>query len=98
MSWAVAFVDIRKDGIAETRLLIGQSQNSTTTELHRVFDRKANILLGLKATFLQHSVYTKLQNNFWNARRWASNIVNPYSAGIDFSRQNLTSVDVKFDD
>ena len=22
--------------------------------------------------------------------------VNPYSAGIDFSRQNLTSVDVRF--
>ena len=26
----------------------------------------------------------------------ARNIFNPHSAGIDFSRQNLTSVDVRF--
>ena len=26
--------------------------------------------------------------------RWSN--INPYSAGIDFSRQNLTSVDVRF--
>ena len=32
----------------------------------------------------------------WNIDRTSSFNVNPYSAGIDFSRQNLTSVDVRF--
>ena len=33
-------------------------------------------------------------------KQWVSegveHVINPYSAGIDFSRQNLTSVDIKF--
>ena len=27
---------------------------------------------------------------------WLGDQINPYSAGMDFSRQNLTSVDVRF--
>ena len=32
----------------------------------------------------------------WNIDRTSSFNVNPHSAGIDFSRQSLTSVDVRF--
>ena len=34
----------------------------------------------------------------WNTQQLTVDlcVINPYSAGIDFSRQNLTSVDVRF--
>ena len=47
---------------------------------------------------IKHRPYTK---NAFEKRRLCSIceivwLFNPYSAGIDFSRQNLTSVDVRF--
>ena len=42
------------------------------------------------------SRYAHPSNKPFNATALSSYFFNPYSAGIDFSRQNLTSVDVRF--
>ena len=46
---------------------------------------------------LQHSIQRSLISWYESCKHHLCELtLNPYSAGIDFSRQNLTSVDVRF--
>ena len=56
-----------------------------------VLDCKVNILQ-VKAIEVTECIYAALMLGH-RLQRWPN--INPYSAGIDFSRQNLTSVDVR---